>query len=175
MLALSLSLLPPPPLRVSLSPSPPLSLSLLTLSISLSLSLSLSLCLSLSPLSLSLSLSHFLFRCSQKPHFPFKRGSLSSLVCSSLKEKRKWKLPESSFSCWFRIQCLAQFFCFSSIFPNTEQKIYVPGYMLKFIPQLEKLCISFYSATVEHSWFLLLLLFIIYLLHPLARKCGGYC
>ena len=141
LLSYSVSFFLAPPLALSFS----LCLSLLSLSFFLSLSLSLSLFLCLSP-------SHFLFSSSKKKkktHFlPFKRRSLSSpLVCSiiiRLKEKRNWKLPESNVSCCFRIQCLAQFFCFFSlsIFPkkkNTRQKLHVPGYMVKYIPQLEKI------------------------------------
>ena len=64
----------------------------------------------------------------------------------ALKEKNKLKTTlESSFSCCFRIQCLAQFFFFVNIFPNPKQKIHVSGEILKFIPQLAKLCISFYN------------------------------
>ena len=74
----------------------------------------------------------------------------------ALKEKIHWKLLESSFSCCFRIQCLAQlFFFFVNIFPNLKQKLHDPGYMLKFIPQSAKLCISFYNLKTlceQTSW-----------------------
>ena len=76
-------------------------------------------------------------------------------MCSKRK-KINWKLPESSFSCCFRIQCLAQpSFFFVNIFPNPKQKIHVPGYMQKFIPQSAKLCISFNNLNAlcqQTSW-----------------------
>ena len=34
---------------------------------------------------------------------------------------------------------------FVNIFPNPKKKIHVPGYLLKFIPQLAKLCTSLYN------------------------------
>ena len=43
------------------------------------------------------------------------------------------------------MSCAVLFFFFVKIFPIPKEKIHVPGYMLKFIPQLAKLCISFYN------------------------------
>ena len=70
----------------------------------------------------------------------------------ALKEKNKLKTAlKSSFSC-----CLNPVSCAILLFlQNPQQKIHVPGYMLKFILQLAKLCISFYNLKAlceQTSW-----------------------
>ena len=52
------------------------------------------------------------------------------------------------------MSCAVLFF-FVDTFPNPKQKIHVPGYMLKFIPQSAKLSISFYNLKAlceKTSW-----------------------
>ena len=121
------------------------------------LSLSLSLCLSPPPLSLSLSLSLSLALLKIHSFCPSNMDHCHHHWCA-LKEKNKLKTTlKSSLSCCLESSVLrsSSFFFFVNIFPNPKQKIHVPGYMLKFIPQLAKLCISFYNLKAlceQTSW-----------------------